>query len=459
MSVKIPCPDREALHQLLLGRAPADVELLYCHLEECDRCTEAARSLGGDDWLPAALRSLAGAGPPDADAFDLVESLRRKGPPRPDSSSNDEHAAEAVTASGGPTPGNTAADGSCFDFLGPAQDATEMGRLGGYRVLGVLGRGGMGVVFRAEDPVLRRPVALKAMLPGLAAGDSSHRRFLCEGRSAAAASHDHIIPIYQVGEDRGVPFIAMPLLSGESLEYRLRREKTPSPTEVVHIGREIAEGLAAAHALGLIHRDVKPANVWLETPPGEAGAAVSGGRVKILDFGLVRDAGDPQVTAEGVVVGTPAYMAPEQANGEEVDARADLFALGCVLYRMATGDAPFKGKDSLATLLAVARDAPAPPSAVNPAVPCGLSDLILRMLCKHPAGRPVSARAVADALEALATAEGTTGRLPPEAHGPSGSTAHSPPCPWRPRRRRPPRRRRRTALPAAGSDGGGSWRP
>ena len=458
MSVKIPCPDRESLHQLLLGRAPADVELLYCHLEECDHCTEAARSLGGDDWLPSALCSLAGAGPPDADAFDLVESLRRKGPPRPDSSSNDEHAAEAVTASGGPTPGNTA-DGSRFDFLGPAEEANEMGRLGGYRVLGVLGRGGMGVVFRAEDPVLRRPVALKAMLPGLAAGDSSRRRFLREGRSAAAASHDHIIPIYQVGEDRGVPFIAMPLLSGESLENRLRREKTPSPTEVVRIGREIAEGLAAAHALGLIHRDVKPANVWLETPPGEAGAAVSGGRVKILDFGLVRDAGDPQLTAEGVVVGTPAYMAPEQANGEEVDARADLFALGCVLYRMATGDAPFKGKDSLATLLAVARDAPAPPSAVNPAVPCGLSDLILRMLCKHPAGRPVSARAVADALEALATAEGTTERLPPEAHGPSGSTAHSPPCPWRPRRRRPPRRRRRTALPAAGSDGGGSWRP
>ncbi len=404
MFSKTPCPDREALQRLLLGRLPpTDVEPLYCHLEECDRCTEAARSLPGDDWLPAALRSLPGAGKPDAGALDLVESLRRNGPPRPAPSSKGDYAVEAVTASEGSTP-DKAADRRQYDFLRPAQEADELGRLGGCRVLSVLGQGGMGVVFRAEDPILRRPVALKAMLPGLAASDSSRRRFLREGRAAAAASHDHIVPIYQVGEDRGVPFIAMPLLSGESLEDRLRREKALPLVEGLRIGREVAEGLAAAHARGLIHRDVKPANIWLETRTSEPGPSVPEVRVRILDFGLVRDAADAQLTGEGVVVGTPAFMAPEQAHGGEVDARTDLFSLGCVLYRMATGEMPFRGRDALATLMAVAADHPRPPARVNRAVPPALSALVMRLLAKDPAGRPASAREVVEQLEAVEAA-------------------------------------------------------
>ena len=390
MSAKTPCPDREGLQRLLLGRLPpADVEPLYCHLEECDRCTEAARSLADDDWLPLCRPLAGGRGRPDAAALDLVESLRRKGPPRPDRSSRDEHTGEAVTASDGPASGKAAA-GRRYPFLGPAQEADELGRLGEYRVLGVLDRGGMGVVFRAEDPVLRRPVALKVMLDGLAASDSSRRRFLREGRAAAAASHDHIIPIYQVGEDRGVPFMAMPLLSGESLEDRLRREKTLPPAEILRIGREVAEGLAAAHARGLIHRDIKPTNVWLETRPGEPAGPED--RVRILDFGLARDADDVQLTAERAIVGTPAFMAPEQAHGGEVDARADLFSLGCVLYRMATGEVLFRGRGAGAMLMAVAADRPRPPYRVNPAVPPALSALVMRMVARIPPGgrrRPV----------------------------------------------------------------------
>src|SRR5262249_28472008 len=156
------------------------------------------------------------------------------------------------------------------DFLAPAQAADEIGRLGPYRVLKVLGAGGMGVVFQAEDPLLKRKVALKAMLPSLAASESARQRFLREAQTAAAIEHDHIVHIYQVGEDRGIPFIAMQFLKGEALDDRLKRKKSLSLKEVVRIGREAALGLAAAHNHGLVHRDIKPANLWLEES-GEPG--------------------------------------------------------------------------------------------------------------------------------------------------------------------------------------------
>jgi hypothetical protein len=252
-----------------------------------------------------------------------------------------------------------------YDFLAPAQAADELGRLGPYRVLQVLGAGGMGVVFRAEDPHLSRLVALKAMLPVLAASASARQRFLREARAAAAIKHDHIVTIYQVGEDRGVPFLAMDFLEGESLDARLNREgKLPVP-EVLRVGREMALGLAAAHQRGLIHRDIKPANIWLETH-GNPAACVTGGRVKILDFGLARAVGvEDRITLQGAIVGTPAYMAPEQAQGQSLDARCDLFSLGCVIYRLATGEPAFKGTDIVSTLMAVATVNPAPPGSLN----------------------------------------------------------------------------------------------
>jgi serine/threonine protein kinase/DNA-directed RNA polymerase subunit RPC12/RpoP len=283
---------------------------------------------------------------------------------------------------------------SLTGFLAPAEGVEEIGRLGGYRVLEVIGAGGMGVVFKALDPKLERVVALKAMLPTLAASATARQRFLREARAAAAIQHDHIVTIYAVEEDRGVPFLAMPFLHGETLDARLRRLGGPlAVPEVVRIGREIADGLAAIHARGLIHRDIKPANVWLE---GESG------RVKILDFGLARaSAGEIQLTQEGSIVGSPAYMAPEQASRQPVDHRADLFSLGCVLYVMATGALPFEGDDALMTLMAITTAEPTEPRMRNPALPAALAGLIMRLLAKKSAERPGSAREVIAALRAV----------------------------------------------------------
>jgi serine/threonine protein kinase len=280
-----------------------------------------------------------------------------------------------------------------YDFLSPAQQPDEIGRLGIYRVLRVLGVGGMGVVFHAEDTILHRPVALKAMLPALAANPANKERFLREARAAAGLEHDHIVTIHQVGEDNGVPFMAMPLLRGESLEDRLQRDGTLPLPEVLRIGRETADGLAAAAERGLVHRDIKPANIWLE---GERR------RVKILDFGLARGTSDDaHLTQQGVILGTPAYMAPEQCGGKPVDARCDLFSLGCVLYRLSTGQLPFIGDDTVSTLLAVATQQAHDPRTINAAIPASLSRLILSLLAKNPADRPASAREVSEALAAI----------------------------------------------------------
>jgi hypothetical protein len=280
-----------------------------------------------------------------------------------------------------------------LSFLAPAQRPDELGRLGPYRVFKVLGTGGMGVVFQAEDPQLERPVALKTMLPALAASAGAKQRFLREARAAAAVKHDYVVTIYQVGEDRGVPFLAMELLKGETLQERLRREGRLPVGEVLRLGREIAEGLAAAHERGLIHRDIKASNVWLESARP---------RVKILDFGLARAVtDDAQLTQQGVVVGTPGNMAPEQAKGEPVDARCDLFSLGCVLYHMSTGQLPFRAGDAIAALLAVATESPRPPGDLNPTLPAALCSLIMQLLAKSPDERPASAVATVHALEAI----------------------------------------------------------
>jgi len=295
-----------------------------------------------------------------------------------------------------------------LDFLAPPQQPGELGWLGRYRVVKILGSGGMGLVLQADDPALKRPVALKVMRAEIAAKADNRKRFLREAQAAAALEHDHIIPIYQVGEEGGVPFIAMPLLKGEALDARLQRERKLPMGTVVRIAREVAEGLAAAHARGLIHRDIKPANIWLESRGQESGSRSPGTgsrsaeRVKLLDFGLARSADDDShITQTGAILGTPAYMAPEQALGKPVDARSDLFSLGVVLYQLLTGERPFRGSDTMAVLATVLTETPQPPQEVNPTVPAALSDLVLQLLAKEPEKRPASAQAVAKALEAL----------------------------------------------------------
>ena len=267
-------------------------------------------------------------------------------------------------------------------------------QLGAYRIVKILGAGGMGVVYEAEDPTLQRSVALKVMKQEHALSSQARERFLREARAAAALQHDHILPIYHVGDEGGVVFLVMPLLQGETLEDRLRRTPTLSTEQILRIGREIAEGLAAAHGRGLIHRDIKPANLWLE-----AGRD----RVKIMDFGLARPIGevDGHLTQSGMILGTPAYVAPEQGRGEEVDGRAALFSLGCVLYRMGAGAPPFQRKDPLSTIVAAATETPASPRQINQAIPASVSDLILKLLAKAPADRPQSASEVVDRVTDL----------------------------------------------------------
>ncbi len=302
------------------------------------------------------------------------------------------------------------------DFLAPPQIAGEIGRLGKYRILKVLGHGGMGVVYMAEDPALRRTVAVKAMLPTIAASANAGKRFLREAQSMAAVEHDHIVRIYQVDEDRGVPFLAMEFLKGEPLDERLKHGDQLPLADVLRIGREIAEALSAAHATGLIHRDIKPANVWLESK-GEGrrmkdetdtvqGSSFiphsSSFRVKILDFGLARAASkESGLTQEGAIIGTPAYMSPEQTRGEVVDARTDLFSLGVVLYRLCTGKQPFQGKDTVSTLMEVALHEPPPPAKINRAVPQEVSDLVMKLLEKDAAKRFATADDVVHALRQL----------------------------------------------------------
>jgi WD40 repeat protein/tRNA A-37 threonylcarbamoyl transferase component Bud32 len=278
-------------------------------------------------------------------------------------------------------------------------------------VLSVLGRGGMGVVFRADDPALKRAIALKVIKPELVASAEARTRFLHEAQALAALEHDHIVTVYQVGTDNGVPFLAMPLLRGQTLQQRLDQAGGPLPLDaVLRCGREIAAGLAVAHARGLIHRDIKPGNVWMELDrdpgAGDADSPASTGRrerVKLLDFGLVHAVcGDGVGEHEsGRILGTPAYMAPEQARGGPVDGRADLFSLGCVLYQMATGRVPFEAGDLPGLLASVAVDEPAPPRQLNPDVPDELERLITRLMRKQPEERPASAQVVVAALEAI----------------------------------------------------------
>ena len=281
-------------------------------------------------------------------------------------------------------------------LLSPSEtlDEGESGLLGPYRILKVLGAGGMGVVLLADDPLLKRPVALKVMRPELAKDQTARQRFLREAQAAAAIDHHHIVHIHHVGEENGVPFIVMPLLKGESLDTRLKREKRLPAADAVRIAKQTADGLAVAHKNGLVHRDIKPANIWLEAETGW---------IKIVDFGLARGgAGDDMhLTKTGAILGTPAYMAPEQARSEKVDFRCDLFSLGAVLYQMLTGELPFKGHDTMSMLLALTTDAPQPVTKLNPDVLPALADLVMQLLSKRPADRPQSAGAVVQTLKAI----------------------------------------------------------
>ncbi|MDB5310519.1 MAG: hypothetical protein JWO38_4721 [Gemmataceae bacterium] len=387
MPTQDACPTPRQIEQWAVGRCtPAEAERLATHLEVCAGCARRFEAVPTEDPLTGLIRRLgparAGGTDDPPSVLSLVEHLCHLPPP------------ETGWSKDVPE-----------DLLDPPGSPDEIGRFGPYRVFERIGMGGMGVVFRAEDTQLARPVALKLLRPHVALSPAVRGRFLSEARTAASLKHDHVVVIYQVGEvprpgGDTVPFIAMEFLEGASLADWLCRNPRPPLPVVVRFGREIAGGLAAAHARGIVHRDIKPGNVWVETAPDPDGGTdaprVGPGRaprIRLLDFGLACSTSSLDRTTPA---GTPGYMAPEQARGEAVDHRADLFGLGCILSQLIAGHPPPAG----------GRGKPeAPPEARrgDGAVPPRLDRLVGQLLAPRPADRPPSARAVESELLAIET--------------------------------------------------------
>ncbi len=395
MSQAVTCPSRQQLENFLSDSlAPGEAQSVEQHLIQCQQCIDTLSRMH-DGTFQELVRANAAAKSATRSDPDFVQGLIKKlKESLPAVSIADRPTIDGSFASSMSDPPMSAGDDAeLSEILAPAEQPDELGRLGQYRVLKVLGAGGMGMVLQAEDPGLERMVALKVMKPELARKKEAHDRFLREARATAKLKNDHVITIHQVGEDRGVPFIAMEFLDGKPLDEFLKGGKRLNPRQIIRLGREMAEGLAAAHEQDLIHRDIKPGNIWLEAPKG---------RVKILDFGLARSISDDvSLTQTGAILGTPAYMAPEQARAEKVDHRCDLFSLGAVLYRLATGELPFKGATTIAILTALAVDNPTPVREINSAIPEKLADLVMRLLEKEPDNRPQSAKAVVKEIQQI----------------------------------------------------------
>ncbi|MCI0705512.1 MAG: serine/threonine protein kinase [Planctomycetia bacterium] len=378
------CPPISELERLVRGRLTEARTACLCeHIGGCPKCQERLEQLTGSAVeLTRCLREVEQEKPPNDSAYWRALAAAEN---------------EARSTTLFPTNGeaNTPPpeDEMKLDFLQPPDNPGRLGKLGQFEVIRVVGRGGMGVVLHAYDPCLQRDVAVKVIDPKLANNEVARQRFCREARAAAAVTHENLVAVHQVDEDEGsgLPYLVMQLVTGESLEQRLKRAGKLSVVEVARLGMQAAAGLAAAHASGLIHRDIKPANILLES---------STDRVKLTDFGLARAAEDVKLTRTGFVAGSPLYMAPEQARGDEVDHRADLFSLGTVLYEAATGKAPFDGKTPLVVLRRVADETQTSLVTINPDIPQWLSDTVDRLLEKDPAQRYQSAAEVAEVFAA-----------------------------------------------------------
>jgi serine/threonine protein kinase len=296
--------------------------------------------------------------------------------------------------------------------------------LGGrYTLLAVLGTGGMATVWRARDEVLGRDVAVKVLNPQHAADAAFVERFEGEARHAAAVSHPRLVTVFDCGVESGTPFIVMELAAGRTLRQVLDEAGMLPPGQAVAIAAAVCEGLEAAHAAGLVHRDITPANIVL-----------NGGEVKVLDFGIARADGTRAATAAGSVVGTVAYLSPEQASGRPADPRSDLYSLGCVLFEMLTGRPPFTADSAVGLAYRQVHDDPGPPSAWRPGLPAELDQVTARLLAKDPSSRPPTAAAARAGLLSV---------FPPADGAPNRDTAVLPVTPatvpgtprrgWRPR--------------------------
>lgn len=267
-------------------------------------------------------------------------------------------------------------------------------RYGRYQVVKLLGRGSMGEVYEAYDPRIDQPLALKVLRRDRVSDQASSRRFLNEAKGAGRLrSHPHIVTVYDVGEDQGTVYIAMELLQGRPLND-VARERRLELAEVARIGAQIADALQFAHDKGIVHRDIKPSNLILEAD----------GRIKVTDFGIahIQDAGDLEQTQVGEILGTPAYMSPEQTRGRQADGRSDIFSLGVVLYELATGARPFSGQSIDSVFTQIQTAAPPAPNRLAPDLPRAFSRLLLKCLEKDPDRRFQSARDLAQELAPFA---------------------------------------------------------
>ncbi len=268
----------------------------------------------------------------------------------------------------------------------------------GYRIEAVIGKGGMGVVYRAFDMRLRRIVALKLMAPELALDERFRKRFARESELAMSLEHPNVVPIYDAGETDGHLYLAMRYVEGSDLKELLRREGVLEPARALAICRQVAQALDAAHDRGLVHRDVKPSNVLIDERE----------HVYLGDFGLTRRVSDQDVPLAGArSLGTPAYLAPEQIEGRPVDGRADVYSLGCLLYECATGNAPFSGGSRMAVIWAHLEEDPPAASECNPGLPAALDPVIQKAMAKEPADRQTTC---SELMEAVAAASGLDGR-------------------------------------------------
>ncbi len=338
------------------------------HLEACPECRQRLAELSAADAILAeACETLRAGGEPTIDRSFLSSSVAIS--------------VERLLGEDNPVECETIS----LDFLGAARHPEMLGRIGRYDIERLIGAGGMGVVLKGFDTELHRVVAIKVMLPQLATSAAARRRFAREAQAAAAVVHEHVIPIYNVETDGDLPYLVMQFVPGHSLQTRVDEQGPLAVKEVLRIARQAASGLAAAHAQGVVHRDVKPANILLEE---------SVDRVLLSDFGLARTVDDGTLTRTGTLAGTPHYMSPEQAVGQNVGPQSDLFSLGSVIYFMCTGRPPYRGDSPMAVLNRICHEPHRPLDEVNPDVPIELADLVDRLLAKEPAHRFAAASEV-----------------------------------------------------------------
>ncbi len=392
-----PHCNAEQLKRLLADRLPsAEHGEVADHLAVCPPCRQALEDLAGDATWWSEVQTCFQAREKESGSGQVLSrtssprSLSALPTPAPHLRSTSEpisHIPEEARNLEGANSYETFTIDFVVDFLEPSDNAQALGRLGEYEVLEVIGRGGMGVVLKGFHKDLGRFVAIKVIVPHLAASGAARQRFVREARAAAAIVHPHVMPIHSVSTEGRLPYLVMPYVGSESLQQRIDRQGMLEVKEIVRIGKQSAEALAAAHSQGLIHRDVKPANILVDKGVD---------RILLTDFGLARAVDDGSLTRTGFIAGTPQYMSPEQAQGEAIDHRSDLFSLGSVLYAMCTGQPPFRADTTLGLLRRISDKQPRPVRELNPDIPVWLEAIVGKLHEKDPKRRYGSAQEVAE---------------------------------------------------------------